>query len=232
VFGVVVAGSVVTGGVVVVVAGVVVEVGVLAGVACVPAGCFTVRLFFTATTPVVLAAISSARAFCSGVSTNPLSMTVPLKLSTLTSPPFTTGSCMYADLILDVIMLLSMYSPVLSFVGLPEHPFDSVAAQPRARTAIRGTDSFIAVIIVGVGQVCLWRHKCCSAQRVSTPGHLSRLLEGKLAAGGQTVECAINIAKQLKSCRSPIRAYQPAQTKRTPIVTAMPAMGSRSLLFS
>ena len=92
------------------------------------------RLFFTETTPRTPEATRPAAAFCSGVLTKPLSCTTPLTVSTLTAKDFTSSLPKSALLILVVTTVSSMYSPVLSLVGVEAQPPSKV---PSARVAVR-----------------------------------------------------------------------------------------------
>jgi hypothetical protein len=78
-----------------------------------------VRLFVTDFTPLTPRATSTARLTTSGEFTKPLNWTTPLNVSTLISNTFSSGFCRIAALTFAVMVELSKYSPVLSWVRLP-----------------------------------------------------------------------------------------------------------------
>lgn len=78
--------------------------------------------FFTDFTPLIVCAISIARAISAWLETKPLNWTAPLKVSTLISDNFKVGSLKIAALTFAVITLSSIYSPVLSVLDVDAHP--------------------------------------------------------------------------------------------------------------
>src|SRR5258707_442674 len=106
-------------------------------------------LLVTDCTPRTPAASWPARDFSAAVSTKPLSCTTPLKVSTLISRALVVSSLTSAAFTLAVMVASSMYSPVLSLVGVLPQPDWSTAAPVRRENNATSVMYFFMVFFGG-----------------------------------------------------------------------------------